>query len=99
MLDLARWRAWLGNEADRLRAEGFETDFKVRDEYLWCTGLECAGRDRIGGFRAFGNCLVDYEVICAGTKRLLANEAMLAVDDGNFASVFAAFRKALDLEP
>jgi hypothetical protein len=91
MFDFARWREWLKGEAERLRADGFSTEWRPNDRGLRGTELRIAGNGLLGSFRQFENSLVDYEVYDEALAAFRANEAMISVNDQNFALIFEKF--------
>ena len=97
MFDFERWRRWLKDEAEKLRADGFSMDWKPNDRYLRGTSLEGVGHGLIGSFRNFENGLVDYEVFSEQADRFLVNRATIEVNDENFVAVFEEFKRDLGL--
>ena len=97
MFDFQKWREWLKAAAGDLRGAGFATEWKPNDEHLRSTALSATGMDQIGCFRCFENGFVDYEVLDTETGLFVADEAMIAVNDENFADVFQKFSRTLRL--
>jgi hypothetical protein len=95
MFDFNKWREWLKAKAEVLRGDGFVTEWKPHDQHLRATSLAATGNSRIGSFRSFENGLVDYEIMDTATKNWIANEAMIRVDDRNFAEVYEQFADCL----
>ena len=91
MFDFAKWREWLRGEAERLRADGFSTEWKTNDRGLRGTELRIAGNGLLSSFRQFENGLVDYEVYDEALAVFRANESMVSVDDQNFPATFEKF--------
>jgi hypothetical protein len=95
MFDFEKWREWLRVRANELRAAGFDAKWDGNDKHLRSTWISVKTEGRIGDFRCYENKFVDYEILDTETDKWLANEAMIEVDDQNFAEVFQRFREIL----
>lgn len=96
MFDFPQWREWLREWTDDLAALEYAAEWTFNDRHLRGVALSVTGRERVGSFRSFENGLVDYDIADAKSGSIVANGAMIQVDDQNFVVVFQQFVMALN---
>jgi len=96
MFAFDRWADWLKSRTDELGADGFMATYYDTRTVPECAsnpkfGLEAETAERLGNISFWRNGLCDFQVLDKTTKELVANEAMLDVNDDTVANLFSRF--------
>jgi hypothetical protein len=94
--DFQRWRSWLEEKAEELRAGGYKTRYGFTDKFNKPkTHLDAISNTTGGYFTNWVTGETDFAVLDTKSGQNLENKMGLILDDSTFESAFEDFRKHL----